>query len=273
MLRILLELLAAVIFWIVSTRVGPDLNPELKGMAIGTSVAFLIESIVWLYREKKYLGLYLTTLKPIGRKELRLTIAYLFKIESKGKYLLVKSNRIKNLYQPVGGVYKYFEPEAKRRLEKMGIITDGKMPVDEDNEFDLRLEMKSRIQLRSFLKWFHSKEQREIDPWREFFEELVQPGILPKEDFGFIYSELIGEHFDPIHYDQVYSIYTFKYADIYRPRYVNDAQRQIIADLQNRTSSEYIWATEAEIMRGRTEEGMQIAEHTRKIFCVKRITK
>ena len=36
-----------------------------------------------------------------------MSCAYLFKIKQDGKYLLIKGNRIEQ-YQPVGGVYKYY---------------------------------------------------------------------------------------------------------------------------------------------------------------------
>ena len=40
-------------------------------------------------------------------KKIRLSCAYLFQIKQDGKYLLIKGNRIEQ-YQPVGGVYKYY---------------------------------------------------------------------------------------------------------------------------------------------------------------------
>lgn len=36
----------------------------------------------------------------------RFSIAYLYRIQVEDKYLLVKSNRIKDFFQPVGGAYK-----------------------------------------------------------------------------------------------------------------------------------------------------------------------
>ena len=45
-----------------------------------------------------------------------------------------------------------------------------------------------------FFKWFDSRENREIDPWREFCEELVEPGILPAEIFRHIKYAYVGKH-------------------------------------------------------------------------------
>ncbi len=51
-------------------------------------------------------------------KNIRLSCAYLFQIKQDGKYLLIKGNRIEQ-YQPVGGVYKYYNSfnEVKSKLE------------------------------------------------------------------------------------------------------------------------------------------------------------
>ncbi|RYE19685.1 MAG: hypothetical protein EOP45_12265 [Sphingobacteriaceae bacterium] len=36
------------------------------------------------------------------------------------------------------------------------------------------------------LKWFYSKEDREISQWSEFCEELLTPGLIDKHEFRFI---------------------------------------------------------------------------------------
>lgn len=272
MIRPLLEIFFAIVFfvwgrWFADT----NLQPELYGMSIGFTSALLIEIIVFLYEERAFLRLYWDCLKPWTRPELRLTISYLYRIEMNGKYLLVKSNRIENTYQPVGGVYKYFYPEAKKDLDCIGALTDNHIVNDDVSEFDLRLKLIKRKRLRKFLKWFFAGEEREWDPWREFYEELVVPGILSAADFGYIHYELIGQHFEPIHYDKFFKIDTFKYADIYVPKYVNPQQIVEMKKLLSLDSSEFIWVTRDEIDRGKSDKGHLIAEHTHKIFHTKKI--
>lgn len=178
---------------------------------------------------------------------------------------------MQDTYQPVGGVYKYFNPDGKTHLEKLGIITDNFITNDEVSEFDLRVKMRSRNRIQGFIDWFFSKENREIDPWREFYEELVEPGILPLSTFGYMHYELIGQHIEDIHYDPFFRIDTFKYADIYKPKYVNTDQEKAVKNLSLHQSNDYIWVTEQEIMQERSNDGKRIAEHTKKIFQTKKL--
>lgn len=266
-MRIILELLASIglLIW---SRQTPDVNfkPELEGMALAAAIAAAIELTIWIINERKFLRLYWSSINPFSRKEIRLTIAYLFRIEVNGKYLLVKSNRLNNTYQPVGGVYKYFHPEATQELNKLGIFPDNNIPNDEDSEYDLRLKQKQKWKLKKFLNWFFENKQRETDPWREFYEELIVPNILDKNQFPYIHHELVGQHYDPIHYDERFSINTFKYADIFVPKFVNHTQESLVRNLITTTSDKYIWVTEAEIRNNRSGDGKAIAPHSYKIF-------
>ncbi len=272
MVRIILELLTAIIFfiWGVFTE-DTNLQPELKGMAIGTISVFLIECIILLNSNWGFLKLYWDSYKPWGQKEIRLTIAYLFRIENNGKYLLIKSNRIANTYQPVGGVYKYFHPETTTKFNEIGIITDNSIENDEDSENDLRVKLKNKCNLPKFLDWFMQKTQREIDPWREFYEELVATVILPPEDFKYIHYELVGQHYDRIHFDERFRVDTFKYVDVFVAKCINEKQINAIKNLRDTLSDKYVWATEAEIKNRRTEDGKAITQHSYKIFQNKKL--
>jgi hypothetical protein len=264
--RILEFLLVVSLFvWGKLTR-NLNLQPELYGMVIGGIGVLTIELIDYLVKEKDFLKLYWDCYKPWAEKEIRLTIAYLYRIEMNGKYLLVKSNRIANTYQPVGGVYKYYNPEAKQELDYMGAITDNKIDNDDVSECDLRLNLLNRNRIGAFLKWFFKGEKRESDPWREFYEELVVTGILPAKEFGYIHYELVGQHFEPIHNDKFFSVDTFKYADIFIPKFVTHQQKEEIKKLLSINSTEYIWVTQQEIKQGKSNGNHLIAEQTKKIF-------
>lgn len=271
MVKFLLELLSAIGFFIWARYADSNLQPELYGMCIGFATATLIEVLAFLYTERKYLKLYLDSMNLFARSEIRLTIAYLYRIECNGKYLLVKSKRIGNTYQPVGGVYKYFHPEAHGDLAKMSIVPDHAITNDNVSEFDLRLKMLKRKKLRKFLKWFFSRTERELDPWREFYEELVVPGILPAAHFGYIHYELFGQHFEPIHHDKFFNIPTFKYVDVFTPKFVNAAQVNEIKQLRQTEHPDYIWVTQDEINKGKSDQGHLIAEHTHKIFYTQKL--
>ena len=273
MLRVILEIIVGLIFlacgkWFAD----PNLQAELYGMAIGIACALLIEFITYLSNEKAFLKLYYDCcIKSTTNSNLRLTIAYLYKIEDQGKYLLVKSRNLLNTYQPVGGVYKYFDPEATHFLNSISVITDNSILNDDINERDLRVKMTNRKNIKKFLKWFFSNTQREIDPWREFHEELVATELLSSNNFKYIHYEKVGQHFETIHFDTHYKIDTFKYADIYTPKFLNHNQKDEIRNLRNNENIEYIWATETEIKNEITTDGKRIAKHSYKIFHTKKL--
>lgn len=274
MLRVILEIISAIIFLVWGKWfANPNLQPELYGMSIGIGIALIIEFLNFLHNESPFLKLYYACfVKSTTNPSIRLTIAYLYKIEVQGKYLLVKSRNIQNAYQPVGGVYKYFDPEAKVFLNSISVITDNSIPNDDINERDLRVKMTNRKNIKAFLKWFFSNSQREIDPWREFYEELVATGLLSNNNFQYIHYEKVGQHFEPIHFDTFYHIDTFKYVDIYIPKFLNQNQKNEIRNLRNTISTEYIWATENEIKNNITMDGKIITPHSYKIFHTKKLS-
>ena len=246
---------------------GSDLKPELIGFTIGLAVTLAVDALTFLYEERSLLNVYINCFILRPNSPLRLSIAYLFRIESNGKYLLVKNERFKTpTYQPVGGVYKYFNPDGKRVLEQMTIVTDNSIENDKTSEFDLRLKMRKRRHIWAFVLWFRTRKQREITPWREFHEELLATKILPKRAFPYIYFELSGQHLEAIHHDKYFKVDTLKYVDIYTPRFINEQQKDALSRLSGNPTEEFVWVTEEEINKGLTECGKRIAPHSHKIF-------
>src|SRR5205823_5005706 len=92
---------------------------------------------------------------------------------------------------------------------------------------------KKRKNLIEFLKWFESRKNRELDPWREFTEELIEPGLLPAEPFRHIKYVFVRKHQEGILRSPVFAEDEFRYADIFELRPENDAQREAIRDLIN----------------------------------------
>ncbi len=273
MIKNILQIIAGVSFlvwanWFASS----DLKPELIGMSIGIGTALLIQFLVFLYQKHEFLRIFLNCLVINRNKPLRLSMAYLFRIEAKGKYLLIKNSRFKTpTYQPVGGVYKYFHPEAKKDLHSFSIVTDNSIENDEKSENDLRIKMRKRSYIRKFINWFFSNVDREVDPWREFHEELVKPKIIPPNKFPFIFYDLIGQYFEPIHFDSYFKIDTLKYVDVFTPRFTNQKQKHELEKLLADESDDFIWATEEEIKNKISNGGKRIAPHTHKIFHIKKL--
>lgn len=124
-------------------------------------------------------------------KDIYLSFAYLYRIEVDGKYLLIRGNRLKDRYQPIGGVYKFY-PEAKPFLEKLRYKPHTKL-VNNDETDDLRIEIKGKY-LLEFYTWFLAMKDREYDPSREFYEEMISSGFLPEDKFRHMHYRKIGVH-------------------------------------------------------------------------------
>ncbi|MCA8833346.1 SMODS-associated NUDIX domain-containing protein [Hymenobacter pini] len=117
-------------------------------------------------------------------KEVRISIAYLFRIQVNGKYLLVK-NRKRNYYQLVGGAYKAFD-SAKPTFTKYRVNPDRQFTTSHGvAKSDLRF-MVPGWHVLSMIDWFNSQKDRETSQWREFCEELLTTGILDKHLFRYV---------------------------------------------------------------------------------------
>jgi hypothetical protein len=114
----------------------------------------------------------------------RLSFSYLIKIKVKGKYLLVK-NRKGDYFQLVGGAYKRYI-SSENLFNKYKVKSDRQFETEHGiARNDLRIQVPGKYVL-DIIKWFNSKEDREISQWREFCEELLSTEILDKRLFRYI---------------------------------------------------------------------------------------
>lgn len=257
------SLIIGILGWILFTVLP---NSDWKKLFIGAALAGFLEFLGYLYESRKHLKM--LTLQVVGRnKKIRITTAYLFRIEENGMFLLIKRHK-KDMegYQPVGGAYKYFQEENRELFDKLGIEPCTKVPRDEDTENDLRLVIAKRRKLKDYLTWFASKKDREIDPRREFYEELIEPGYLPEPAFRHFKYTYVTKHEEFEIPSKHLDIDEFRYADIFRLRLETDEQRQAIKALTTRPGDEIIFATAEEIRNGRTQNGKVILPHSFKIL-------
>ncbi len=243
---------------------GEPRNSIFK-ISLGFVLGGLIEAIVFVIENKKRWGIIKTVfIKP--NQPVRVTVAYLFRIEVNGKFVLVKRHKKDNQgFQPVGGAYKYLKEENRELFEKLGIEPCNHVPRDEDTENDLRIVIKKRKNLAAFIKWFEGRKNRELDPYREFCEELITPGFLPHEAFKHIKYIFVGNHIEGVIKSPVYPEDELRYADIFELRLENDAQKKAIQDLKSQTH-EILFATPSEIKRRASVDAKVILPHTFKIL-------
>lgn len=241
-----------------------EIQGAISKISLGLVIASAIDFIVFIFENKKRWKLLLPKIwKP--NAPVRLTVAYLFRIELNGKYMLIKRHKTDFAgFQPVGGAYKYFKEENRANFDSLGITPCNHVPRDEDTENDLRVKIAKRKKMLEFFKWFDGRENREIDPWREFCEELIEPGLLPQEIFRHIKYSYVGKHQEGILRNEDYPIDQFRHADIFELRLENDAQKKAINALS--TNPNIAFVTAEEINKGATNSGVRILPHTFKIL-------
>ena len=224
----------------------------------------LLYGLLQVLQNIKQLRFYFQTQFLYRKKEIRLSIAYLFRINVAGKYLLVKS-RLKPVYQPVGGAFKTL-PGSEKVFEKLQVRPDRLIETEHGiAKEDLRVHVKG-INVIEFLEWFKSREDRELSPWREFCEELISTGILPWRQFRYINYKFKGTIQSPIITMDSggKGMFLFEIYDLV----INDEQKPILQELlRNGNKEEYIWVDDYLIQRlGHDERSkifIQISPQTR----------
>lgn len=143
----------------------------IQDIFVNLIVAFITFLASTIFHNRLRLKIYYQSLIR-WNKNIRLSCAYLFRIRYNNKYLLIKGNRI-DQYQPVGGVYKYYD-SFNGLKENLELRDESESHFYENG--DLRLVTIGK-HLVKFLDWFDTKKNREITVIRELIEELEPSGI------------------------------------------------------------------------------------------------
>ena len=143
----------------------------IQDIFVNLIVAFITFFASTIFHNRLRLKIYYQSLIR-WNKNIRLSCAYLFRIRYNNKYLLIKGNRI-DQYQPVGGVYKYYD-SFNGLKENLELKDESESHFYENG--DLRLVTIGK-HLVKFLDWFDTKRNREITVIRELIEELEPSGI------------------------------------------------------------------------------------------------
>ena len=108
---------------------------------------------------KEYLKLSIALLFRRNER-IRLSCAYLFRIKSGSKYLLIKGNRI-DQYQPVGGVYKTYQ-SFQKTCNELGVTSEKEKSFYEKN--DLRVYVLGKNVMR-FIKYISRMDIQALVFW------------------------------------------------------------------------------------------------------------
>jgi hypothetical protein len=174
-------------------------------------------------------------------REIRLSLAYLFRIKIDGKYLLVKGKRI-DQYQPVGGVYKRYPP-SDSVFRRLNVRDDDRLPIDDTSRDDLRVRVDGKNAL-ALLGWFYSRVDRETSQWREFQEELVAPGILSAVNFPHVHSTHLYTIQHPLRWSPHFDRYEILVHEYYTLLPTPAQEQELRALMMHNHGTEVVWAEE-----------------------------
>ena len=206
--RFVVYAIAAIVAGVIAASVGAA-DPSF-GVWTGVAVAFGVPLVDQVILSITHLRIAWYTLRT-WRQRVRISASYLYRIEVDGDYLLVEGKRFPQ-YQPVGGVFKT-HPSAAGILRKHEALTDDLLKPDEVSASDLRLRLPGR-KLLSFVRWFETERSREADGWRDFIEELVEPGFLPADVFRIISYDKIKRIYRPLRFSSYANSKELLIADI-----------------------------------------------------------
>ncbi|MFT3703079.1 MAG: hypothetical protein QM802_11950 [Agriterribacter sp.] len=166
-------------YTLVYKDASKPLPAALIAIAINIITTPIYVGIVEGIYNLKNLPLIFKTNTLYRNQDVRLSISYLFRIKSNGKYLLVK-NRKGNYYQLVGGAYKTL-PGVEKVFKKYKVKPDKRFETEHGiAKNDLRFRLPGRFVLK-IIRWFNSREDRETSQWREFCEELLTSNIIEQK--------------------------------------------------------------------------------------------
>ena len=269
-LFLLVVLICIVIMYIFDTNAWP-VGTNLTCLFLGwflpkfvISIQDFCDTTSWKTSQRKLLRGKLINDNTV----IRISFAYLYRIKSGNRYLLVKNERGTGKYQPVGGVYQFDEDERLNLKRLFKIMDDDKIIIDESSRNDYRLRLENKY-LRKFLRYFDTEKKRENieDLSREFREELIEKEIVKCEKISYRYC---GRHITDLQFGAHFQTYEILLADIVE-LLPTEAQRKDLKLLEEKSSDQYRFATAEEISSfgvnvASNQFKDEIANHTVKIL-------
>jgi len=242
----------------------------LERLAIGLASALLLAAIGAAFRHRQYLILALRCVVLSRNKKLRVSMAAILSVSHDERYILVRNRHRPETFGPIGGVYKYYAG-AREQLDRCGYIPQVR---DEDMKYDLRGFIKGK-DFPSFMRWFLSGKNREIEPiTRELIEELGEVGLTKEsETIHAVQFELVKTIYEMIDVVQGADYAQFRYFAVYQ-LCPDEPKSEMVKDILCRGSEnnpKIIAVTAKEIMLRRATSGEEIATHTEYLIHDKRI--
>lgn len=261
-----LSIIVMIYYALDSTGYGKNVY-ELSLIFLGIFISMAILSIQ--KNGKHFLLFFKTYFAPDRNKSLRVSFSYLFKISvkdkfGKQKFLLVRNTNMKNqlAFQPVGGVYKYFDKSFINSIK-------GKDAINFHQEGDLRLIIPKK-NFSKILLWFNKNKDREVGNFREFYEELIKTKIVPSDNFPWINSRFLSRKNSGLRNSDFFQCEEIVFYDIFE-LIPTELQLKSFEKILNEKSEHFIWVDEEFIRRKgfdsqQNKDIYKICEHTIQIF-------
>lgn len=241
---------------------------EWSKFGIVLGLGMLVPSAI---RSFKLFGAYFTLLYRWQlHKEIRFSYSYLFRIKVKNErgvsqFLLVRnSKRNYRVFQPPGGVYKVFDASELDRIE-----TREAEALHEER--DIRIRFKG-YNLVKVLMYISSSPNIELDHGREFYEELIETEILPRDMFPYLNLKKRGQVNTGIRFSKHLDIYEYNVYDIVDVE-LTEEQEALIKSIGSKDGyGEQFVLSDTEIIKrcGMDKklngDGYDVTEHTYRII-------
>lgn len=234
-LNVFMSILSLIVLMFLKEETMKNISYGILGTAVFNIANLFLEN-------KQDMWINLQSKTVYRNKNIRFSISYLYRIKIGSKYFLIKSNRIENLFQPVGGVYKRL-PESIKIFSKLKILDDNCLAIDDKSEFDLRVRVPGKNVI-NFLKWFYSEEDREVSHWREFCEELIRKDILNPDQFPHFQYRKIRQEKVKLKWSDFHQSYEYKIFDVLEPIF-NKEQKEAFRDLMDSKNDNFKWVEES----------------------------
>lgn len=181
----------------------------ISSICVNLIVAGLTAGLTAVWFNRRRLQIWLQSIVRYN-KLIRVSAAYLFRIQVDGEYILMPGKHIEQ-YQPVGGVYKTFSSFDEKKSEWQIQAEPGQRFYEQS---DLRIKIKGKY-LGKFLSWFESEKNREVTVQREIIEELIETGILDYADLAQMEIEFLRRTKLPISHSVYFDADELHIFDIY----------------------------------------------------------
>ena len=181
---------------------------------------------------------------------------------SDGRYLLVlNKNQMQNgmrVLTPIGGASHYNDPSI---LQALGVH------LEQENSRDLRFYIDER-RAKEFETWFLTKQGREIDPFRELYEEIVLEerllGNLDRQDINIKSLGLVTKR-DRSTRDPVTHAWTKFYFEVFEIDFPELSWKKMLRGIERAEHNAKL-VSKKEIQSGRTIDGIKIGSNCLALF-------